>query len=242
MPLTGSGHLHAFIRRGNPERRGAAAGDPRDGDAVAVHLGTALQIIDGPHPIPAFDARGRVPARLPPPTIVFVSAMMNGRDLAELQGVDDQADITMRRKPHPVMLERRLVAIATAPRMTANVKHRRQFGTGLRVLWQIEIAGDIKSGPALKVQLLDAKAFLPLDHTRHFRQQRRSLRQRPKPEHLEILLPQLTPPCLPLLAVGDALEKPLHPAAFASFVQIRPRSWVVAARCHFEKVPPQWRP
>ena len=52
---------------------------------------------------------------------------MRGRDLAELQRVDDQADVAVPGEPDAVRLEGRLVAVASPAGVAAHVEHRRQL-------------------------------------------------------------------------------------------------------------------
>src|SRR5262249_2259840 len=150
----------AFIGCGDPEGRGAATRDARDREALRIHFRSALEVIEGADPIPAFDSRGRIAPGLPPPTIVAVSAMVNPGDLAQLQRVDDQTHIPMGGKPHPVMLKGGLITVATFARMTADVKDGRKFGACRGRGGQIEVACDVQMRAALEMQLLDAEPFL----------------------------------------------------------------------------------
>src|SRR6185436_10091663 len=108
------------------------------------------------------DAGGGVATRLPPPTILPISAVMYRSNLAQLQCIDDQTHVTMRGEPHSMMLKGRLVAIASAAGMAADVQNRREFRAGLGVPGQVHIAGNVKSRPALEVEIFDSKSLLPL--------------------------------------------------------------------------------
>src|SRR5262245_40570803 len=65
----GYSDFDAIVGRSDPEGRGTATGNAGDCKAVRVHLGPALQVVECPDAVPAFDGRGRIPARLPPPAI-----------------------------------------------------------------------------------------------------------------------------------------------------------------------------
>ena len=104
---------------------------------------------------------------------------MDGCDFAELQRVDEQTRVAMRREPHAVLLKRRLVPVATAAGMSADVEHCRKLRARLCVLRQVKIPGDVEVRPALEVQFLDAKTFLALEDARDDRLQRSALRERP---------------------------------------------------------------
>ena len=175
-PTDGHCDFHSLIRRRDPERRRATARNAGHREPVRIDLRPALQIIERANAVPALDARGRKSARLPPPPIVTVSPMVNACDFAELQRVNDQANVSVRGKPHPVMLESRLVAVAPFARMATDIEHRRQFCARLRILWQIKISGNVKSWAALKMQFLDAKAFFTLQNSRDLRIERRPFR------------------------------------------------------------------
>ena len=54
----GHGHLDAVVGGGDPERGRPAAGDAGDADLLRIDIGPGLQIIDGPHAVPALDAGG----------------------------------------------------------------------------------------------------------------------------------------------------------------------------------------
>src|SRR4029077_10922111 len=89
----GHGHFDAFVRSRDPERRRTTARDARNRQAFRIHLGTALEVIEGANSIPTFDTGGGVTAGLPPPTILAIRAVMNRGYLAQLKGVDDQAHV-----------------------------------------------------------------------------------------------------------------------------------------------------
>ena len=100
-----------------------------------------------------------------------------------------------------------LVAIATAPGVSADVEHRRKLRARLRVARQVKISCDVKMRPALEVKFLDAKPFFAFKDSRDHRLQGRSFRQWPQPEHIQIFPVQFTALRLPLLTVRDAIEK-----------------------------------
>ena len=74
--------------------------------------------------------------------------VMNPFDLAQLEGIDGEADIPIPREPATVMLVMDLIAKALAalfhPAVSTNVENRRQ--RFFDVLWHIEIRRDIEVG------------------------------------------------------------------------------------------------
>src|SRR5262249_21311704 len=121
------GTLHALVGGGDPERRRPAAGNAGHGDPVGIDVGPGAAVIDGPHSVPALDAGGRVAAGLPPPAAFAVRPVVDAGDLAELQRVDDEANVAVAAEPHAVVLEGRLVAVAATARVAAHVEHGRQL-------------------------------------------------------------------------------------------------------------------
>src|SRR5438874_1214564 len=85
----------AIVGRRNPDRRGAASGNARDGDPLRVDVGPRHQVVDAADAVPALDASRRVAERLPPPALAVVGAVVDAGDLAELECVDDQADVAV---------------------------------------------------------------------------------------------------------------------------------------------------
>src|SRR5262249_4374697 len=119
------GTLDALVGGGDPERRRPAAGDAGHRQPVGVHVGPAHQAAEGADAGPALDAGRRVAGGLPPEAslegiladgVVLVAdtvgAVVDAGDLAELQRVDDQADVAVVGEPHAVVLEGGLVAVA----------------------------------------------------------------------------------------------------------------------------------
>src|SRR5207244_9007537 len=98
-----------------------AAGNARHRQALRIHVGPAHQVVESPDAVPALDPCWRVTCRLPPPAAFAVGAVMDAGNLAELQCVDDEADVSVRGEPHAVVLEGGLVAVAAAPRMATDV-------------------------------------------------------------------------------------------------------------------------
>src|SRR5262249_39741852 len=147
------GHLDALVGGRDPDRRGAAAGDAGDADALGVNVLATYEIVNGANTVPALDAGRRVAGGLPPPAAQVVGAVVLAGHLAELERVDDEADVAVVGEPQPVVLKRRLVAVAAAAGVAADVEDRRQLS--LRLLRPVQVAGDIETGAALEVQLLD---------------------------------------------------------------------------------------
>src|SRR5207244_4752199 len=76
-----------------------------------------------------------------PYTTLFrsVGAVVDAPDLAELQRVQDNADVAVAAEPHPVVLEGGLVAVAAFVAVAADVDDRRQFALGL--FGPVEVGG-----------------------------------------------------------------------------------------------------
>ena len=108
----GDGTFDAIVGRGDPDGGRPAAGDAGHADALGIDVGPAHEIIDGPDAVPTLNAGGRVAAGLPPPTALAISAVMDSRDFAELQRVNDQADVAVGGEPHAMILEGGFVAVA----------------------------------------------------------------------------------------------------------------------------------
>src|SRR5262249_51669748 len=82
-------------------------------------------------------------------------AVMDARYFAELQRVERQACIAMRREPTGAILIMKLGAQGMRY-VPAKVEYRRERMSGL--LRYVEIASDVKTGHALKSHILDAIA------------------------------------------------------------------------------------
>ena len=109
---------------------------------------------------------------------------MNPGDFTQLKGINDQTDVSMSRKPLPMMLKGDLIAVSATSRMTTNIKHRGKlpFNFGRT----IEVSRNIQTRHALKMQLFDSIP-ITLDSTRHFRIERCPFRKWPKAKHVEEL-------------------------------------------------------
>ena len=123
-------HFDPLIERRDPPRVRAAAGASRDPDARRIDFRPRLQVVERANAIPRFHAGRRVPAGGPPPAAQAIRPVMFARDLAELDRVEDEADVAVPRKPDPVVLIGRLVAdphaiLHPAP-VPADVEDRRQ--------------------------------------------------------------------------------------------------------------------
>ena len=184
---------HPLVGRGDPQRRRAAAADPRDADPLAVDIGPCGEEIDGADPVPAFDAGRRVAARLPPPPPLAVGAMVGGGDLAELEGVEDEADVAVAGEPQAVILEGGLIAVAAAAGVAAEVDDGRMPRAGGGGRRAPQVRRHVQAGDALVMQILDDEA-IPLVPARDGRAERRPRRQRIEPEHEEVFGPELRLP------------------------------------------------
>ena len=187
---------HAVVGRGDPVGRGAAARDAGDTDPGRVDVRPREQVVDRADAIPALDTRGRVAKRLPPPAAQIIRAVMNTRDLAHLQRIDEQRNIAVAGEPHSMFLEGRLVAVAASAQMPAEVEDAGQFA--MHIPGPVEVTGNIQSRPALEVDLLDNHGSFTIECSGHAGIEGRSPRERPEAEHLEELGLQPWPDCLPL--------------------------------------------
>ena len=111
------------------QRVGPAAGAAGDADALRVDFGAGAEVVEGADAVPGFDAGRRVAAGMPATTCP------GGRvpwwmpvDLAEFEGVDDEADVAVAGEPVAVMLVGDLVAVADA------------------VLCHVAVAADVEDG------------------------------------------------------------------------------------------------
>ncbi len=109
----GDRDLRALVGRRDPERGGSPAADAGHGEALRVHVRAAEQVIDTADSVEALDTGRRVTSRMPPPAALAVRAMVNGRNFAQLQSVEDQTDIAVPGEPQAMRLVGGLVAIAT---------------------------------------------------------------------------------------------------------------------------------
>src|SRR5207245_5260443 len=119
------------------------------------------EIIDAANAIPALDAGRGVPAGHPPPAPFTVGAMMNASNFSKLQRIDDQTHVAMPRKPDAVRLKGRLVPIAPASGMAADIQDAGQPLPRLRSRRPIQIRGHIQPWPTLVVQHLDGVIRAP---------------------------------------------------------------------------------
>ena len=200
----GDGDLNSLVQRGNPPAIGPAAGTSGHAEAIGIDFIAGLQVIEGSNAIPGFDGSRRIAARVPPPHVVVVGAVVDAFDFTHLQLVDCQADVTVAGEPAAVMLVVGFVPVADAvlfhSSVSADIENRRQlFGA---IFGDIQVAGDIQTGPRLEVQILDAE-FIMLDSAGHHRLQRRSFRQRVQREHFEQLPPIFLSPRLPIVERFD---------------------------------------
>ena len=151
------GHLDTVVERGNRPAIRAAAGPSRDAEAVGIHFRPRAKIVDRPDAVPGLDAGGRVTSRVPPPHAFFVSAVVKALDFAELQRIDNQADVTVLCEPPSVMLVGDFVSVADAVlndrSVAADVENR---GRRLaQVFRQVKVPGDVEARHRLEMQFLD---------------------------------------------------------------------------------------
>ena len=141
--------LNAIIQRRDPPAVGSPSGTTGHPDSRGVYLGAGLQVIQSANAVPGLDPGGRVAARVPPPLALIVSAVVGPLQFAQLQRVQNQANITIPGEPRPMMLVSDLVAV-THPildhgAMPAQVKNRRR-GLG-DVPGKIEVRRYVEAGP-----------------------------------------------------------------------------------------------
>ena len=102
MPLTGTATL---TRSSAAAIQNVAAPPPLmpvTADPLGIHVGPADQVVDATHAVPAFHSGRRVATRMPPPTLLAIGAVVEGRNFAELQRVEHQADVPVPGKPDAV--------------------------------------------------------------------------------------------------------------------------------------------
>src|SRR4030095_3535518 len=137
----------------------AASGEP---DAFRVHFGPGHQVIECADSIPCLDSGRRVTPRNPPPAVHAIRAVVDSGDLAELKGVDYQADVAVPREPRTMMLIGGLVTENGAVlrfhlAVPADVKNRGEFSFDF---WRpVKVRGYIKPGLRLKMELLDKESI-----------------------------------------------------------------------------------
>ncbi len=143
---------------------------------------------------------------------------MDAGDLSQLQRVEDQADVSVPRKPDAVRLVGRLVARPALVRMPADVEHRRQASrtqstgcptgcpAGRGLAGTVKVARHVESRAALVVQHLD-RVTVALECAGDRGGKRRFFRHRRQAQHVVIFRPVLRPQVLPLLARSEALQE-----------------------------------
>src|SRR2546426_1162287 len=109
-----SSNFDAIIQRGQPPAIRAAARTASNTESLRVNFGPRFQVIKRSDAVPRFNAGGRVTERVPPPHPFAIGAVMEALDFAELECVDDQADIALSREPRSVVLIGNLVSVTDA--------------------------------------------------------------------------------------------------------------------------------
>ena len=107
-----SRNLDALIKYRNPPAIGSATTASGHPETFLVHKIERLKIIQCANTIPGLHRCRGIAARIPPPHVMIVGAVMNTLDLPQLQRVDYETNITITGKPGSMMLVVHLVAIA----------------------------------------------------------------------------------------------------------------------------------
>src|SRR5207249_4644623 len=127
-------------------RISAAAAAAGDADFRRIDFGAAAQIVDGANRIPRLDARRRIAARHPPPHLLAIQTVMNPLDFAELERVENDADVAVFGEPRAVMLIEGFVAVRNVVllhlRMAADIDDGREARFDL--FGQIEICRHVE--------------------------------------------------------------------------------------------------
>jgi hypothetical protein len=93
-----------LVRRSGVPTDSAATRNTGDANASFVHLYTCFQIIDRTNYVPHLDSGRRVATRKPIPPVQIVYAMVDSRDFAEFQRINNEADVTVLCKPNGAVL------------------------------------------------------------------------------------------------------------------------------------------
>ena len=150
------GDLHPLVGGRDPERRRAAAADAGDGDPLGVDVGRLDEVVDAADAVPALRRRPACSrGECHHQRLEVVGAVVHGGDLAQLQRIDDQADVAVPGEPDAVRLVGHLVAVAAAAGVAADVEDGGQLLALLDLGGAVEVAGDVQARAALVVQHLD---------------------------------------------------------------------------------------
>ena len=206
----GTGHLDALVQRGNPPRVSAAAAAARHAEALAVHVLARLEIVERADAVPRLRSGGGVTARVPPPHILAVGAVVDALDFAELNGVHDHADVAVAREPRAPVLVADLVAVAHAVGLHDRVAADVEDGGGGRgkLLRHIDIRRDVETGAGLVMQFLHREVRV-VERAGDGRLQVRLRRQGVEAEHLKELLARGDFGFVPVLQRADVRERAL---------------------------------
>ena len=195
-------HRHPLVHGGGEPGGGSAARYPGHPDPPRVDLRARLQIIDRPHGVPHLDARRSVAERQPVPDVQVVDAVMDPRDLAELERIEDQADVAVGGEPGRAVLIVRLRSQGVGG-VAADIEDRRERPGAARR--EIQVRRDVETGQALEDQLLDPVVGTG-QRSGDLRLQRRPLRERVEPEHVQQLAAECGTLPLPLLQRADVAQ------------------------------------
>ena len=183
------GDLDALVERSDPPTVRAAAAAAGNAEAVFVHDVKRRKVVECADAVPRLHTRRRVATGVPPPHAVAIGAVVDAFEFAELDRVNDEADIAVPGEPGAVMLVVCFVAIIDAVNLhatvPANVEDRRRGGG--EILGYVQVAGDVQAGAGLKVKVAHLELVV-LHRACDGGLQRRAFRQRIEPEHFVKLL------------------------------------------------------
>ncbi len=135
---------------------------------------------------------------------------MQSLNLAELERVDDEADVTITREPHAVMVICKLVSVANPVgdywAVAANIKNG---GCRLcQALGDIQVGGHVKTGTRLKMEVLNRERLL-FKTAGDDSLQVRARWQRREAQHLRQLRAQYGRLPAPFVAGGEMIQRTL---------------------------------
>jgi hypothetical protein len=205
----GRGDLDTIVGSGEPPTVGAAAGASGDAESLFVHFGPGFEVIEGADAVPGFDTGGGVTPGIPPPHAFSIGSVMDALDFAELEGVDDEADVAIAGEPGAVMLVGNLVAVThtvvDGRSVAAHIEDGgRRFFEGLG---EVKVGGDIESREGLEVEIFDGKLRV-INGAGDAGFERGTFRKGIEAEHFEELTVQFRALPIPVIEGADVLERP----------------------------------
>ena len=196
----GNGALDPVVDSRDPPAIRPAAAAAGDAEAVGVDLLARLEVVERADAVPRLDAGRRVAARVPPPHLLAVRAVVDAGNLAKLERVEHEAHVAVAGEPGGVVLVGGLVAVADVPFFHRRVPADVQNGRGglVEAFREVQVAGDVQVRARLEVQVLDDKGRV-VELAGDGGVKVRALGQRVETEHFEHLRAQALPLSVPIL-------------------------------------------